>query len=119
LLLKNTPAVGGVAVKQPTVDSYWKTIGFTRVGIGRVLLGEQALSTALAILAGLRMGYGIAWPWPRPHHPDLLRLPFVVSREPYASAAGVMALAALLSGFGRGTEVAAYGCDRAVMKTSE
>jgi putative ABC transport system permease protein len=75
-----------------------RVLGFTRLEIGRILLGEQTLLTALAIPAGLLTGYGIARLVAETHHPDLLRLPFVISAQTYAYAAGIIVSAAFLSG---------------------
>jgi putative ABC transport system permease protein len=141
-LLKRTPAVSGVAVRQTTVENFWKAIGesilsttmvlvvfswviafgivynsarialsergnelaslrvlgFTRTEIGRILLGEQAILTLLAIPAGFAMGYGLSLWVAKTHSPDLLRLPFIVNPRTYAQAALGVGVAAAFSG---------------------
>ncbi len=75
-----------------------RILGFTKVEIGRILLGEQALLTLAAIPLGFLIGYAISWYVAKTHSPDILRVPFVISGRTYAFAAAAVAAAALLSG---------------------
>jgi putative ABC transport system permease protein len=75
-----------------------RVLGFTKIEIGSILLGEQALLTLMAIPTGFVIGYGIAWYVAKTHSPDILRLPFVINERTYVFAAGAVAVAALFSG---------------------
>jgi putative ABC transport system permease protein len=141
-LLKNTPAVSGVAVREAMLASFWQTfgesmgttttilvafacviafgivyngarialsergnelaslrvLGYTRVEIGRILLGEQGLLTLLAIPAGFLLGLGFSWLISRALSRELFRLPFVINAGTYGFAAVVVGIAAVLSG---------------------
>jgi putative ABC transport system permease protein len=75
-----------------------RVLGFTRAEVARLLLGEQAVLTLLAVPLGCAIGYlTCAWivgayQW------ELFRLPLVVSLRTYAFAVVVVALAAVASG---------------------
>ncbi|MFN7922225.1 MAG: FtsX-like permease family protein [Bryobacteraceae bacterium] len=75
-----------------------RVLGFTKGEIGRILLGEQALLTLVAVPGGFALGYGLSWWVATTHSPDLLRLPFVVNPATYTLSALVVLLAALASG---------------------
>lgn len=75
-----------------------RVLGFTKMEIGKILLGEQALLTLISIPLGFLIGYGTSWWVAVTHSPDILRLPFVVSARTYIFAAIVVLVAALLSG---------------------
>ena len=142
LLLKRSPSVTGVAVRETMRASFWKTVGesivsttavlvgfagviafgivyngarialsergnelaalrvlgFTRGEIGRILLGEQGILTALSIPAGFALGFALSLWISKTHSPDLLRLPFVVNARTYIFAAVAVSTAAIASG---------------------
>jgi putative ABC transport system permease protein len=142
-LLKRTPPVSGVSVKQAAVDSFWKSygetiwisttmlvgfaaviafgivyngarialserghelaslrvLGYTKGEIARILLGEQSILTALAIPAGLVLGYGFAVVTSQAISRDLFRLPLVIGPVSYLYAALIVVTSAAFSGF--------------------
>ena len=75
-----------------------RVLGFTRGEVTRMLLGEQALLTALAVPVGFAIGHEIcrlvagAYQW------ELFRLPLVVSGYSYGFALIVVITAAIASG---------------------
>jgi putative ABC transport system permease protein len=73
-------------------------LGFTRVEIGRILLGEQAIITLLAIPGGFALGFALSFWTAQTHSPDLLRLPFVVNPRTYIFAAAAVFAATVGSG---------------------
>ena len=74
-----------------------RVIGFTRVEISMILLGEMAVLTMVAIPAGLAMGYGLAGWLASSMDTELFRLPWVVARSTYGFAVAVVVFAALVS----------------------
>lgn len=141
-LLKRTPAVAGVAVRESMLESFKKTIaesmtasmsililfaciiafgmvyngarialserghelaslrvlGFTKGEIAVILLGEQAVLTALAIPVGFAAGYGISALLVHAVESDLYRMPLVMSGKTFAASFLVVLAAAALSG---------------------
>jgi putative ABC transport system permease protein len=75
-----------------------RILGYTRAEIARILLGEQAILTALAIPAGFGLGYGLALLTSRALARDLVRLPLMIGPDSYLYAAAIVAAAAFLSG---------------------
>lgn len=75
-----------------------RVLGFTRLEIGRILLGEQGLLTLGAIPAGFVIGYFLSALLSHFFSRDLFRLPLVINAGTYAFAALVVAGAALFSG---------------------
>ena len=75
-----------------------RVLGFTQREVGVMLLGEQALLTALAVPLGYATGLGLILLITRAVDTELMRLPLVVSGRTFALAFGVTAGAALLSG---------------------
>jgi putative ABC transport system permease protein len=75
-----------------------RVIGFTRREVSRLLLGELAVLTLLAIPLGLLLGYGFAAMIVNAFDSELFRLPLVVERSTYGFAAAVTLGAALTSG---------------------
>lgn len=141
-LLKRTPAVSGVAIRQARIDTFQETLrrsiviasliniafacviaagivyngarialseranelaslrvlGFHEREIAAILLGEQALLTAVAIPVGWAIGYALCWLLVPVFDREFFRLPLVVERATFAYAFLVVAFAALLSG---------------------
>lgn len=95
-----------------------RIIGFSKVQVAVVLLGEQAILTIAAIPLGFALGYGIAALLSLAYNTELYRFPLVISRASYAFAFVVIAIAALVSGW-----LVRRQCDRldliAVLKTRE
>lgn len=75
-----------------------RVIGFTRVEISLIQLGELAVLTIISIPAGLLLGYGWAALITSAYDTELFRIPLVVDRSTYAFAATVVMIAALFSG---------------------
>jgi putative ABC transport system permease protein len=75
-----------------------RVLGFTRAEVSAMLLGEQALTTALAVPAGWGIGLSACALISRIYDTDLMRLPLVVSSRTYAFALLTIAVAAVLSG---------------------
>jgi putative ABC transport system permease protein len=84
-----------------------RVLGFTRGEVGRILLGELALLTLVAVPLGLLLGYALAYFLIRTaYDTELFRLPLVVSRWTYGFAAAVTLAAAVVSGFVVGRRLA-------------
>ena len=75
-----------------------RVLGYTRAEAAGILLGEQALLTAIAIPIGFVLGYGLSAMLAHFFSRDLFRLPLVVNAATYAYAAVVVASAGLFSG---------------------
>lgn len=75
-----------------------RVLGYTNAEIGRILLGEQALLTMVAIPVGYVFGFGLSLLLSRFFSRELFRLPLVVNAETYAFAAVVVLMAAVGSG---------------------
>jgi putative ABC transport system permease protein len=141
-LLKQTPAIASVSLRQTTIARFQETIaetrqimntitvvfaciiafgvvynsarialsersrelatlriiGFSRVQIAVVLLGEQAVLTLVAIPIGFVMGYGLAALLSIAYNTELYRFPLIVTKASYAFAFIVITLAAWVSG---------------------
>jgi putative ABC transport system permease protein len=141
-VLKETPAVAGVSLREATMASFRDTIartmglfttllmglasviavsmvyngarialsergrelaslrvlGFTRTEVSAMLLGEQAVTTLLAVPAGWTIGLAACALISRIYDTDLMRLPLVVSPRTYALAFLTIVVAASLSG---------------------
>ncbi|MGB5961170.1 MAG: FtsX-like permease family protein [Coleofasciculaceae cyanobacterium] len=76
-----------------------RIIGFTQGEIAVILLGEQAIVTALAIPLGCGLGYGLAALMSAAYDSELYRLPLVVEPSSYVYAFVVITLAAVGSGW--------------------
>jgi putative ABC transport system permease protein len=74
-----------------------RVLGFTRGEVSRMLLGEQALLTAVAVPAGLALGYGWVAVLAGLYQWELFRLPLEVSGRSYVMAIAVVLATALLS----------------------
>lgn len=75
-----------------------RVIGLTRAEISFILLGELAVLTAVALPLGLTMGYLQVVAASAFLDTELYRIPVVISSATYAYAAGVVIVAAFLSG---------------------
>lgn len=76
-----------------------RIVGFTQGEIAVILLGEQAIVTAVAIPLGCGLGYGLAALMSAAYDSELYRLPLVVSPSSYAYAFIVITLTAIGSGW--------------------
>jgi putative ABC transport system permease protein len=84
-----------------------RVLGFTRAEVARILLGELALLTIIAVPFGLALGYGMAYFVIHiAYDTELFRLPLVVSRWTFGFAAAVTLSSAVLSGIVVGRRVA-------------
>jgi putative ABC transport system permease protein len=75
-----------------------RVIGFRRVEISYILLGELALVTLLAIPIGLLFGYGLAGATVVAMDTEIWRMPLVVSPATYSFAVITILVAATMSG---------------------
>lgn len=75
-----------------------RVIGFTRAEISWILLGELAALTLVAVPLGLLIGYVLAQLTSLAFDTELYRIPAVIKPTTYLFAAGVVAIATLLSG---------------------
>jgi putative ABC transport system permease protein len=75
-----------------------RVVGFTRVEISAILLGELAVLTLLGIPVGLLLGYGFAGLVAAGADTEMYRIPLVVSTHTLGFAAGVTLAAAVISG---------------------
>ncbi|MCG8505082.1 MAG: FtsX-like permease family protein, partial [Sphingomonadales bacterium] len=76
-----------------------RVMGFHRYEVTALLLGEQALITALAIPVGWMVGYGLGTMVSAALETDLYRIPFVILPRSYLMSALVVIVAAIVSGF--------------------
>lgn len=141
-LLKQTPAIASVNLRQTTIQRFQETIadtreivnviqvvfaciiafgviynaarialsersrelatlriiGFSRVQIAVVLLGEQAVLTIAAIPVGFAVGYGLVSLLSFAYSTELYRLPPIIVPASYAFALIVVSIAAFISG---------------------
>jgi putative ABC transport system permease protein len=74
-----------------------RVIGFTRAEISAILLGELAVLTAVAVPAGLALGYGLSAVVVLAFDTDLYRIPLVIAPATYGFAAAVVLAATLAS----------------------
>lgn len=74
-----------------------RVIGFTRVEISAILLGELAIVTTIAVPVGLVLGYGLAALMATMYDTEAWRMPLVVSPATYAFAALTVVIATVLS----------------------
>ncbi|MEJ2086690.1 MAG: ABC transporter permease, partial [Acidobacteriota bacterium] len=75
-----------------------RVIGFRRVEISYILLGELALVTLLAIPIGLLFGYGLAGVMVAAMDTEIWRMPLVISPATYSFAVITILVAATMSG---------------------
>lgn len=75
-----------------------RVLGFTRLEISAILLGELGALTIVAIPIGLALGYGLAALVVSAFDTEMYRFPVIVSMRTYAAAATVTIVAAVTSG---------------------
>ncbi len=75
-----------------------RVLGFTRREIATMLLGEQAILTLFAVLPGYLIGYGLCRLIVFVIDTELVRLPLVLSARTFVGSAGIVMIAASLSG---------------------
>jgi putative ABC transport system permease protein len=75
-----------------------RVLGFTRGEVSAMLLGEQALLTALAIPVGFVIGYFLSALVSRAYQSDLYRFPLIITAETWAFSFVVITVAAVISG---------------------
>ncbi|HCA57942.1 MAG TPA: ABC transporter permease [Blastocatellia bacterium] len=75
-----------------------RVLGFTNREIAKMLLGEQAALTLLAIPMGWVLGFATSWLVTRAVDAEIVRLPVVVSVETFIFSAGIVVIAAAVSG---------------------
>jgi putative ABC transport system permease protein len=75
-----------------------RVIGFTRAEVSRILLGELAVLTILAIPGGLWLGHALAELDTLVNDTELFRLPLWIEPSTYGFAVVVTLSAALVSG---------------------
>jgi putative ABC transport system permease protein len=75
-----------------------RVLGFTRREIGKMLLGEQAVLTLLAIPMGWIVGLLTAWSVTRMVDAEIVRLPLIISARTFMASALIVAGAAVISG---------------------
>jgi putative ABC transport system permease protein len=75
-----------------------RVLGFTRVEIGWMLLGEQAILTGISIPLGFLSGYAICGLLVYSMQSELYRMPLVISSRTYAFACITVTLASTISG---------------------
>jgi putative ABC transport system permease protein len=74
-----------------------RVLGFTRAEVAWILIGEIMLLSFVAIPIGWVAGTGFAWLLNDAISIDLFRIPFVITTQTYALAAGGVLLASVLS----------------------
>jgi putative ABC transport system permease protein len=74
-----------------------RVLGFTRAEVSRILLGEIALLTVLAIPFSWLLGYGFTWMLMTGFETELYRVPFVIARQTYVYSSLIMIAAAVVA----------------------
>lgn len=75
-----------------------RVLGFTRREVARLLLGEQAVLTLLAVPVGWAIGYGFVLLTLAAFTTERFRVPLVVTQQTYLVAAGITLVAAIAAG---------------------
>ncbi|MEK9946729.1 MAG: ABC transporter permease [Alphaproteobacteria bacterium] len=75
-----------------------RVLGYSRAEVSRVLLGEVAALTAVALPVGCGIGYFISWALTLAVSNELFRLPLVIDRSTYAYAILFVVAASAVSG---------------------
>ncbi len=76
-----------------------RVLGFTRNEVAVLLLGEQAISTILAIPLGWLVGFGLAGALTAGLQTETYRIPLIIHPQTYAVAALITVVAAMASGW--------------------
>ncbi len=76
-----------------------RVLGFHRIEVGTVLLGELTLLIAASVIPGCLIGYWMAQLMTEMFSSDLFRLPFAPSRASYGWAVVIVMLAAMATAF--------------------
>jgi putative ABC transport system permease protein len=76
-----------------------RVLGFTEREVARILLGEQAFLTLIALPVGLILGYYFSWMMSKALETDLYRFPLVLTKKSILYSLGVTVMAAFISGF--------------------
>lgn len=95
-----------------------RVLGFTRGEVSTMLLGEQAILTAVSLPFGLAAGYGLCWLIVVRFQSELFRIPLVVTPSTALFALATVVAAALLSGLAVRLRIARLDLV-AVLKTRE
>jgi putative ABC transport system permease protein len=74
-----------------------RVLGFTRNEVGLMLVGEQAILTAVAIPVGFLLGWGLAGWISQAYDSELYRFPLVLTSKTFGFAFLVIAVSAVLS----------------------
>jgi putative ABC transport system permease protein len=74
-----------------------RVLGFSEFEVSRVLLGEIAILTIIAVPFGWAMGVGLAWLLTQGFQSELYRLPFIIYRSTYAHSALIVIAAVVVS----------------------
>lgn len=74
-----------------------RVLGFSRREVASVLIGEMAFLTAIAIPIGWAVGWLLARGLTQTFSMELMRIPFIITKEAYALSAGGVLLASLIS----------------------
>jgi len=75
-----------------------RVLGFTKYEVSVIQLGELVIITAFAVPTGLLLGYVTAWYVSISTASELVRIPFIIEPRTFATSAGVVVLASLVSG---------------------
>jgi putative ABC transport system permease protein len=75
-----------------------RVLGFTRLEISAILLGELALLTLASLPVGMLMGYGLAYMITQSVDTEQIRVPLIIKSSTYAQACLVVVVAAVVSG---------------------
>jgi putative ABC transport system permease protein len=74
-----------------------RVLGFTKGEVAYILLGELAVLAIVALPFGGVFGYGLAWIMSSAMETKLFRIPFVVERATFGTAALILVASAILS----------------------
>lgn len=74
-----------------------RVLGFTKGEVAYILLGELALLVLLALPPGGALGYGLSWVISSAMETKLFRIPFIIDRSTYGTAALIVFASAVLS----------------------
>ncbi|MDA0367281.1 MAG: ABC transporter permease [Proteobacteria bacterium] len=75
-----------------------RVLGFSRAEVSRVLLGESAVLTLVALPVGCAIGYLLSWALTLAISNELFRMPLVVDRSTYGVSILFVVAASAISG---------------------